>query len=400
MALLHPQTEIDFGPAEWAEGLAQLNRYANGQRSATLREHMTAIVVLNAQTEFLVQLASATSTGDAPADAATETWVWDRICHGSGAQKTCVFGESQELADAVGYGDLYRATQQITRDLYNEAQAIDLPPHGLPPGGVEGMGVLPAIPIAGYWALALGGAAAAAALAWWGADMNEKDAQVSIHSATLATQLAQYQQWLDDNWRRGGPPPEAPPFVRAASSEDAASTWWALGTGLLLGGIAVVGIQQGAKTPRGTRTIRRVTNPHRRRRNPPPGVRAVGVKEHSRKRPPKKKKATTKKKKAAPKRKKPATKKKATRKRNAKKAAPKRTKKTTPRRAKVTTKKKTTRKKNAKKAKSKRVTKASFIRGQLRKKRSKKQAAADWNGRQRFKKKRNPKKAKRRRRAA
>jgi hypothetical protein len=307
-----PETVIGIDPTAWALGVAALARYEQGDRVGTLKEHMCAVLVLQAQADFLVRLAGLHATGNVPQDAVTEGWVWDEICAGSTGSKVCMLGGEQAAADIVGFGSMYAATTTVIQDMVNGAVAHPpLPKATLPPGGVEGLG---ALPVAAYATITLLGAAAMAASAWWAVEREEKAATISVEATRQAVQLARYQAWLDDNYARGGPPPKPPEWVDSLAAEQKAGSWATLGAGVVLGGLAVVGVAHALKTPRAQRAIARVANPRRRarrarvrprmlavakrrkrRRNPPPGVRAVGVKEHSRKRPPRRKKRAKKK---------------------------------------------------------------------------------------------------------
>lgn len=284
MPLHTPETQIEFSSQDFAAGVAQLARYKAGQTRGSYAEHMSACMVLASQTEFLTQLAYAHKVQNLPADASTEVWVWEQIC----INQQCVIGGSQERADAVGFGKLYAATQQVIRDLVNGSRTTGRRLGGgqLPPGGVEDSPALafPAIPVGVYYAVTIIGSLAVAGYTWWSVDKNEQEAEVEKHSANLAAQLAQYQAWLDDNYRRGEPPPPAPPFIDAAAMQDKQSNWWALAAGALVGGLAVVGITQAMKTPTYRRARRRMSNPRRR-----PALPASTPKKKTKKRNPKKK---------------------------------------------------------------------------------------------------------------
>ena len=453
-----PEHTIEFHPGDWAVGASQLNRYSNGELVASEHDHMCAIVVLAAQTEFLVQLQAAHLAGATPQDATTEQWVWDKVC----TAQTCTLGAQQELADSVGFGDLYRSTQQVARELYNGSIAIDAPiAHfpKFPPGGVEDFAGLGALPAVAVYALALTGAFGMAAIAWWGTDKNDKQARVDMHAAELATQLAQYQAWLDDHYRRGEPAPEAPPLFQAVSAQASQSGWLALAAGVVLGGLGVVGVQRGVSSKAVRRVTRRENPPRARQRRAPVTRRRITT--TKRKRNPKRASTHTPiaiewgtielkdngerigwlpmvwvdgrkimnswaargfdKAKAEQLAKREAkdeasryvgdwdvsTRKRNPRKKTTRKKAPARkrnAKKTTRKRLKVTTKKKApARKRNAKKVPAKGTTERSrFLRSQMAKGRSRKQAEAAWKGKarlQRINKAKRPK-AKRRRRAA
>lgn len=289
MSLHTPEATIQMNAADFAAGVAQLKRYENGQTVATDGQHASAAIVLAAQTEFLTQLAYAHKVGNIPADATGEDWVWQQVCIAG----ECVIGGNVELADEVGMGELYRATQQAVRDLVKTSRPVERDREVLPPGGVE-LEALPAIPVGVYWTVTVLGSVAVAAYAWWSTDKNEKDSEVAKYAAAGATDVARYQAWLDAKWKRRepiGPPPES---VQALATEAGQSTWWALGTGAAFGILAAVGIAAGLKTPRARRTIARVSNPRRRVRRlaPAPKRRRVRRKRNA-------KKVTTKKKAAS-----------------------------------------------------------------------------------------------------
>ena len=270
-----PVTTINVAPTDWATGIAQLNKYAAGQRVATKHDHMCAALVLSAQTEYLVQVTAARATDDIPADVNVNEWIWKQIC----LEGRCVLGDSRELADAVNLGDLYAATEQTIRDMRVQAQNVE--GQALPPKLPEQMG---AIPIAGWVAITLVGSAAAAGLAWFGSEVSEDYAEVSVEASRIAANLAAYQKQLDDAAARGLPQPGLPKGLQAAADEEDNTVYWAAGAGILLGGLLLYGIQQGLKTPRAQPA--RVANPKRRRRPRHSRIAAAGFPPGRRSAPP------------------------------------------------------------------------------------------------------------------
>ena len=280
-------------------------------------------------------------------------------------------------------------------------------------------------------ALTLVGIAAVAGATWYGVDKNEKSAEVQKFAAQATAEVDAYIKDLQIRVAAGQPLPPPPKSIVTAAKAEATSRIGLIATGVVLGSVAVAGLMHFTEKTPATRTNPRRIAPRRRnthakpvaaartrtaakrrtKRNPikagysratishnvaaqmkegasQPQAVAISLRSaresfkarhpgkrlpahlHTKSNP--KKKTTTRTKKRAPKK---NPKKKSTSKKNPKRAAAKK-KKSNPR--------------------SSNSPKASFIRTQMRKGRSEKQAKADWNGKQRLRKMRRGK-AKRRR---
>jgi hypothetical protein len=259
MTLFTPRLYLRIDEATWIAGVATLARYAAGDRVATYREHMGAVVVLQAQTDYLTarwhlgRIIGSGELDDSPGAA------WAQLCVGG----ECILGDQRQEAEYAGLAPLYAATGSAIRGLVHGATRLEDGSGGLvlPPGGDE-LGAIPAIAVYG---LVLVGASAIAGATWWVTERDERRAEVDKHAASTAAQLAQYQAWLDDQYRRGEPAPKPPPFIDAAALEAGVSPWIAGGVGVVLGAVAVVGVAQSRKPARRA-TARRLPNPRRRRR--------------------------------------------------------------------------------------------------------------------------------------
>jgi hypothetical protein len=260
MTLFSPRLYLRIDEATWIAGVATLARYAAGDRVATYREHMGAVVVLQAQTDYLTarwhlgRIIGEGELDDSPGAA------WAQLCVGG----ECILGDQRQEAEFAGLAPLYAATGNVIRDLVHGATRLEDGSGGLvlPPGGDE-LGAIPAIAVYG---LVLVGASAIAGATWWVTERDERRAEVDKHAASTAAQLAQYQAWLDDQYRRGEPAPKPPPFIDAAALEAGVSPWIAGGVGVVLGAVAVVGVAQSRRQPGRASAARRLPNPRRRRR--------------------------------------------------------------------------------------------------------------------------------------
>jgi len=312
---------ISFTGDDWNRGAAQLNKYALGVATGTLAEHFAAYMVLAIRMERtlnVIAVGEMVHRGELEKmpEAGLDEWVPLVVNSPNGL----AYAASNSIANV---SDGWLAVRHTLRNTINTSRLLK-----------RGTG-LEAAELGYVWpvAVAVVGLAAVGAGYFWGTDRNEKMAEVE--NLKTYAHVAEYMENINAHMLAGQPIPPPPEPIKRMADTEREYPYWALGAGLVLGGLASYGVYQVLRIPKTTTVASRQLTT--RRANPAKRKAAPRKATPKRKAPPKK--ATPKRKappkKATPKRKAPP--KKATPKRKAapKKATPKRKappKKATPKR--------------------------------------------------------------------
>ena len=371
---------ISFTGDDWNRGAAQLNKYALGVATGTLAEHFAAYMVLAIRMERtlnVIAVGEMVHRGELEKmpEAGLDEWVPLVVNSPNGL----AYAASNSIANV---SDGWLAVRHTLRNTINTSRLLK-----------RGTG-LEAAELGYVWpvAVAVVGLAAVGAGYFWGTDRNEKMAEVE--NLKTYAHVAEYMENINAHMLAGQPIPPPPEPIKRMADTEREYPYWALGAGLVLGGLASYGVYQVLRIPKTTTVASRQLTT--RRANPAKRKAAPRKATPKRKAPPKKKNplkagysqrtisANISRLRAEGKPPSVAT---AAALRSARVAwQSKHGKKTLPPHLKPKSAKKKTA--TSKIGRPKAVTKASFIAAQRRKGRSEKQAQSDWKGRRRLAKSR------------
>ena len=234
-----PELRHDWTAEDLARGEAVLTGWNKGQVVNTYADNFRGVLAMQANADSLYP----------------EGFVSELLGGG-------VLGDSYEQAKADHKaGDLrgtaYLANAAAIRWLFNTSRRVE--------GGepVLKFPTLPAgVPI--VVAAAVVGVAAVAGLTWWGVDRNEREAEVEVKRAAAAAEVQIYVARVKAAVDTQTPIPEPPDMVKKFAAVEASTSWWLLGFGAI-GGAMIVGAAWFTTSRPKYQTVR-VNNPTRPRR--------------------------------------------------------------------------------------------------------------------------------------